>query len=247
MALELIVANLDGVPEALRTLYVADGDKFKLDVSGIEDTTGLKSALAAERAAAKLATKQATAWASLGKSPEEIKALVDAQAKAEADRLAQAGEWETLRKQQSDLHAQALAAMSETVAAKDRAISKNVVDAQAVSAIAAAKGNVKLLMPFVRGALKAVEVQGDYVVQVLNDKGEPRVNAKGDFLSVSDLVSEMRQDTQYGPLFEGSGASGGGKSSNSNANATITSVQATDKAAIGANLEAIAKGTVRVV
>jgi len=52
MALELIVDTLDAVPEALKDMYVASEGKFKLDVNGIEDTKGLKSALSKEKAAA---------------------------------------------------------------------------------------------------------------------------------------------------------------------------------------------------
>src|SRR3972149_6481488 len=53
MPLELIVDTLDAVPEALKDMYVASEGKFKLDVNGIEDTKGLKSALEKERTAAK--------------------------------------------------------------------------------------------------------------------------------------------------------------------------------------------------
>ena len=245
MALDLIIDSLESAPEAVRALYVPVGDKFKLDVTGIEDTTGLKSALEKERTTARELEKQSKQWKALGKTPEEIQSLLTSQTTAESDKLAQAGEWDKLRNQQNDLHAKAIAAMTETVAAKDRAVSKNVVDAQAIAAIAAGKGNTDLLMPFVRGALKAVEVDGEYAVRVVNDKGEPRVDAKGAFLSVVDLVAEMRQDTKYSPLFQASGASGGGMSQ-SGSGAGLKTIASSDKAAIGANLEAIAKGQIKI-
>jgi len=245
MALEINIDSLDSVAEPLRALYVPNGDKFKLDLTGLEDTTGLKSALEKERTNARELDKQSKQWKSLGKTPEEITALIEAQSKAETDKLAQAGEWDKLRAQQNELHAKAIATMTETVSAKDRAISKNVVDAQAIAAIAAGKGNTDLLMPFVRGALKAVEVDGEYAVRVINDKGDARVDASGNFLSVVDLVAEMRQDTKYGPLFQASGASGGGMSQ-SGSGTGLKSIASTDKAAIGANLEAIAKGLIKI-
>jgi hypothetical protein len=246
MALDLEITALDSVPEAVRALYIPHGDKFRLDVQGIEDTSGLKSALEKERTTARELDKQSKQWKALGKTPEDIAALIAAQDKAEADRLAQAGEWDKLRAQQNELHAKALAEVAEKVAAKDKAISKNVVDAQAIAAIAAGKGNTDLLMPFVRSALKAVEVDGDYAVRVVNDKGEPRVNATGAFLSVSDLVAEMRSDTKYGPLFQASGANGGGMSQAASGS-TLKTVASSDKAAFGANLEGIANGTIKVV
>lgn len=57
MPLALVVEKLDGVEEAQRSLYVEKDGKFHLDVSGIEDTSGLKSALEKERAAAKANAK----------------------------------------------------------------------------------------------------------------------------------------------------------------------------------------------
>lgn len=53
MALAAQVATLDEVPEAQRAFYVADGDKFKLDVAGGEDNSALRVELAtAKREAA---------------------------------------------------------------------------------------------------------------------------------------------------------------------------------------------------
>lgn len=55
--LKLRIAKLEDVDEAIRSLYIPDGDGFKLDadVPAPEDTTGLKTALAAERKRAKTA------------------------------------------------------------------------------------------------------------------------------------------------------------------------------------------------
>ncbi len=57
MALQLVVDTLDAVPEPLRALYTEAEGKFRLQVDGIEDTKGLKSALDKERQASKDAEK----------------------------------------------------------------------------------------------------------------------------------------------------------------------------------------------
>lgn len=57
MALALQVDTLEGLPEALHGLYTEVDGKFALDVDGLPDTKGLKSALDSEREAAKLAKK----------------------------------------------------------------------------------------------------------------------------------------------------------------------------------------------
>jgi len=49
MALEYTVENLDGVDESLHSLYVAGDKGFTLSVNGLEDVSGLKSALKSER------------------------------------------------------------------------------------------------------------------------------------------------------------------------------------------------------
>lgn len=53
MALQYVVDNVDQLDEGVRGLYVSDGDKYRLDVAGVEDTSGLKSALEKERKAAR--------------------------------------------------------------------------------------------------------------------------------------------------------------------------------------------------
>lgn len=53
MALKIVVDKLDEVAEPQRALYVEKEGKFHLDVDGLEDTNGLKSALQKERQAAK--------------------------------------------------------------------------------------------------------------------------------------------------------------------------------------------------
>lgn len=212
MALDLEVTTLDSVPEAVRSLYIPNGDKFRLDVSGVEDVTGLKSALEKERKTARELEKQANTWRTLGKTPDEIQALVTAQQQAETDKLAKAGEWDKLRAQMNDQHAVALKAEADKVSAKDKALGKYLVDSAAVSAIAAAKGVPELLLPHVRSAVKVVEDNGEYHVRVVDAAGNPRVDAKGNFLSIADLVGEMRSSEVFGRAFESSGASGGGAS-----------------------------------
>lgn len=57
MGLALVVEKLDTVAEGQRALYVERDGKFHLDVDGMEDTSGLKTALTAERLAAKEAKR----------------------------------------------------------------------------------------------------------------------------------------------------------------------------------------------
>lgn len=91
MTLKLELATLDGLDDAVKPLYTEKDGKFRLDVDGVEDVSGLKAKiteLMGETKAAKDARK----------------ALEDAAEAAEADRAKQAGEFKALyEKTQADL------------------------------------------------------------------------------------------------------------------------------------------------
>lgn len=210
MALKIEVDSLDTIPEASRSLYMERDGKFRLDVEGIEDTAGLKSALQKEREAAKTATKQAQQWQSLGKTPDEISALVEASKKAEEEKLKGSGEWEKLKAQMLQQQNDALSKKDQQLAIKDKALTKYLVDAAAVTALAAAKGSAALLLPHIRSSVKVIEDGDDYAVRVVDATGNPRVNGKGEFLTITDLVSEMRQSDDYSRAFDASGITGSG-------------------------------------
>lgn len=210
MPLPFSTDTIDSIPEAQRSLYKESNGKFVLDVDGYEDPVGLKSALAKEREAAKNATKQAQAWAALGKTPEEIQALVEAQAQAERDKLAKGGEWDKLKAQMSDQHKAELGKKDERIQTLTKSLERRLIDADATAAIAAAKGSPALLLPHVRMSSKVIEDGGDFKVQVVDQAGNPRVNSKGEFLSIADLVDEMRQSDIYGRAFDASATTGSG-------------------------------------
>jgi len=216
--LKLVVEKLDDVEEASRGLYVEKDGKFVLDVDGIEDTSGLKSALQKERSAREAKDKQVRAWERLGKSPEDIENLIAEQdkiaeerAKAEEEKAAKAGEWDKLKAQMNDKHQVELKAKDDSISSMRKALEKHLVDAAATSAIAAEKGVSDLLLPHVQKHVKVVEEDGEFVVKVVDAKGDPRVNGKGDPLTISDLVKEMKESEVYGRAFDASGQSGSGK------------------------------------
>lgn len=215
MALELTVDKLDGIQEDLRGLYIEKDGKYHLDVSGIEDTKGLKSALDKERDEHKRLEKQVRNWDRLGKTPEEIVEILKAQEEAEKVKAEKAGDWEKLKAQMNDSHAKEIAAKEEQIVNMRKALEANLIDAQATSAIAAAKGVPELLLPHVKAHVKVVEENGNYTVAVVDAKGDPRINGKGEPLMITDLVSEMKQNEIFGRAFEGSGQSGTGKEANS--------------------------------
>ena len=93
MAFEYEVDNLDGMDAAMANNYIKVGDKYRLDVNGVEDVTGLKNSVTAirkERDAFELQLKEST----------DAKAAIDAEKlEAERLRLVEKGEFKTLAEQ----------------------------------------------------------------------------------------------------------------------------------------------------
>ena len=216
MALKLRISaeELAGLPEGIRGFYEEKDGAFVLGVDGIEDTSGLKSALEKERKTARELEKLARQYQGLGKSPDEIAAMVKAQEEAERARLEQRGEFEKLKAQLLESHKKELAARDEAIQKMKGTLESYLVDAAATEAIAAAKGIPQLLLPHVKSAVKVIEEDGKYQVRVVGPDGSPRMNAKGEFLGIKDFVSEMRESEVFSRAFEGTGTTGSGTPAN---------------------------------
>lgn len=81
-------------------------------------------------------------------------------------------------------------------------LERYMIEAGALAALGAAKGNAKLLMPIIREHVTLVKDGDDYVVRVKDAEGDYRGNGKGGFMSVEDLVAEMAASKDYGAAFE---------------------------------------------
>jgi hypothetical protein len=253
MTLKLKVSTDEykGLPEGIRGFYEEKDGSYVLGVEGVEDTSGLKSALEKERKTARELEKLAKQYQGLGKSPEEIADLLRQQEEAEKAKLEQKGEWEKLRAQLVDSHGKELSARDKVIAEKDaeiqrrqKALESYLIDAAATSAIAAEKGIPELLLPHVQRQVKVFDENGKYVVRVLTPDGTPRMNSKGEYLGVKDLIAELKSNEIYGRAFEGTGASGGGmKPGNSQQSGmfTLSRDDAKDPAKYRAAREAAAK------
>jgi predicted GIY-YIG superfamily endonuclease len=205
--LKMNVDSLDAVDEPFRALYEQDGEKFKLKVDGVEDTSGLKNALAAERRRASDLEKKVKGWERSGKTPDEIAELIEAQEARAQSEAEKKGEWDKLKAQMNTAHQAELGKKDESLAAMRRRLSTELVDKNAVAEIAAAGGVPDLLLPHVQ---RHAKVDDDFNVTVVDAQGGPRVKGNGDPFTIKDLVAEMKASDVFGRAFNGSGQSGGG-------------------------------------
>jgi hypothetical protein len=210
MGLKVKVEKLEDVEEQYRSLYIEKDGAWHLDAEGIEDAGGLQKALAAARREAKTFEGQVAAWKKLGKTPEEINEMIRAAAEAEEAKARNEGQWDKLRAQLEGNHQKAMADQQAENARLRKQIEALMVDAAATAQIADSKGSPHLLLPHVQKQTRVIEENGQFTVRVVDAKGDPRLGPKGEFMTIGELVSEMRASEQFGRAFEASGASGSG-------------------------------------
>lgn len=261
MALKAIITaeEFGRLPEHFKAEYKetkAGSGKYVLDVSSVEgfaleDVTGLKGALGREREAKEALERAAKAFEGLDvasartalaqleeikKNPleERVRAQVEAREKALTDKFG--AEIKAKDTELSDYRTQLEAQLVENAVA---------------AAIVKHKGNALLLAPHVKAQVRVEkDAKGKYVARVIDPAtGTPRISLKqgsSDNMGIDELVETMRASDTFAVAFEGSktsgtGASGGGSGGGSK------SVSVSDHAAMSRNLEAIAKGEVKVV
>jgi hypothetical protein len=183
-----------------------------------------------------------------GIDPETARQALEAAADAERKRAELAGDWKAREAQLLEKVGKDIAAKDTKITALSSALERRLVDAEATSALAAAKGAPKVLLPHIKAQTKVVEEEGEYVVYVVDARGNPRIgDAKGTPMTIAQLVEEMKQDPDVARNFEGTGSSGGGATrSTGGASGTTRSIASTNSPDFLANLADIASGKVKV-
>jgi hypothetical protein len=143
--------------------------------------------------------------------------LLDAQEQRAQTEAEKKGEWDKLRAQMNDRHALDLKAKDETIGQMRKRLEAELVDAKAVSALAAAKGSPDLLLPHVQ---RHVKVDDDFNVVVVDSEGRSSRQRQG--RTSFDRRSHRRDEGErnFGRAFEGSGHSGSGMRPNSGGGGT---------------------------
>lgn len=217
MALALTVEKIESVPEAQRALYVEKEGKFHLDVDGIEDTSGLKSALEKERAAVKAQKAELAEFKKSGKSPAEIAEFVAEQTKAAEEAAKKAGNFDALMAQHK---AAAAKEKADLIAERDAAFGierSAIVENKVMTALTKAKATsegMDLLTERLGKRIHFETVEGKRVISIMQADGKTPLAGSGTdgAATFDDLVKEAVK--QYPSLFEGTGAGGGGKQPN---------------------------------
>lgn len=214
MPLNLIVDALDNVPEALKAEYEPHDGKFRLKVEGLEDTGGLKSALEKERKTRSDLEKKVRKWEALGKTDEEISAMLTAAEQAERDKAEKDGDHAKILKQHQDKWSKEKADLESELNAARASERSAIIGSSIMTALTkagATEEGTDLLPDRLAGRIKFETENGVRVIKIMQADGETPLagSGKDGQATFDDLVKEAA--TKWPSLFKGSGNSGSGK------------------------------------
>ncbi len=204
------IDSTDTVPEAYRGAYVKDDATGKFKIADthrpyVDAIVGLGTALKGERGVTKTLKGQKDAAAQV-KEALGFDTLEEARARFDelTGQVASASKVDPAK-----IKADIEKTFNLQSAEKDKqldtmrgTLNRYMVESAAIGALAAAKGNSKLLMPLIKEQVELVADGDEYVVRVKDGQGDYRGNGKGGFMSVEDLVAEMKGAKDYAAAFE---------------------------------------------
>jgi len=219
MALKLIVDSLEGIPEALHGEYEADGDKFKLKVDGLDnsETDALRKALDNSRRVERELQKKVKRWEALGKTDEEIAALLADAEEAERKRLEADGDHTKILSQHQAKWAKEKEALEAELNAARSSERGAIIGTSVMSALTkagATEEGIDLLPDRLSGRIKYETEDGKRVLKIMQADGETPMagSGKDGAATFDDLVKEATD--KWPSLFKGTGNSGSGKRPN---------------------------------
>lgn len=224
-----------------KTFYTQQGDKFVLNV----DNTPAMAALESERQARKAAETKLAAYGEM--TPEQVKQLNDAKAKAEREKDFANGNFEKILAEERAKHAKDLELRDQGEARLKSSLEAALISEEATRAIVAEGGNPDLLLPIIKGVAK-LEATGDrFVAVVIGEKGGPLLKTGAqkadDYMSLGEYVKGMKADKRYAGAFASPAGSGTGGQRNGT-RASPPSKEATDR--MNRAVEALKGGATRI-
>ncbi len=184
------------LPAHFQSEYIADGDGFRLDVDGDEDTGALK------RAKDREAQLRREAEEKLRKAQEELDALNDGDARKKGDIATLEKAWQ---KKADETKAEYEARINKLTAHTTKTLVDNVASSLAHEISTAPK----VLMPHIKSRLVANFDGDEPITQILGKDGKPSN------MTLDDLKKELLAEKDFSAILIASKASGGaGKASN---------------------------------
>jgi hypothetical protein len=164
--------------------------------------------------------EQNKTWEDLGVDPDTVKEWMSEKEKAEMKKAEEKGEWEKIKQKILEESDAKLRKKDEEVLNMQKSLETILVDSKINEAILKNDGVPELLKDVIKAKTKLVNEDGVYRTVVLDDDGSARVNDRGDYLSIDDIVPELKEHPIYGMAFKAPTTKGMGTSSTAAGNKT---------------------------
>lgn len=190
---------------------VIEKEKYE---SAVEELAKARKALSKANKEAEQRRHRLKSYEQLG-DPDEINEIVRRQKEKEEKEAEHRGDTEKMLKAKEEKWKREVEEREQRLGQMQNSLHKYMVESQAASAIQELDGVPKLLMPHIKEHVKMTETDnGDWVVRVVDEDGDPKFNANGEYMSIRDLVSEMKEDDAFGLAFKSRAPSGAGTNPN---------------------------------
>jgi len=214
----MTVDTIDVVPDQFKPLYVEKDGKYSIDNSDpktksvVEAILGFNKALRASRGevdSLRKKTVDLSALREFGDTPEAIRAAFD----AKLTELAKDPKID-IEKIKADI-SKGFLVEKDAVVKKAEALQGQLynvlVENTALAAITELKGIPELIMPFVKGQVKATTEDGKFKVVIVDADNNTRYSTTtGEPMTVKEFILEMKGTERFGRLFESETKSGAG-------------------------------------
>lgn len=235
----VVVEKLDKVPAQFQGAYIENTDT---EVGGFilnpavaplaEAITGLNGALTKARKEAKGKTAPSISELLKPLGVDSIEAAEEMIADFKSTIEASSEGKVNLDKMRADMQKgfdKILEGKDAELSGMSKSLQRYLVEKEAVNAITTAKGVSDLLLPHVRQQAKVIKEGDDFVVRVVDSDGEARGDGKGGFMTVTDLVGELKGSETFGRAFESEAPRGGGTPPSGQRPAQLPGVKQGDK------------------
>ncbi len=219
------VTTLDDVDENLRPFYTAneaeDGFVIKPDLVEVSKAwDGINNANVAIRKENKgLSGKKIdlSGLSDYGATPAEILEAFTGQKKELSDALDKKEGHvnpEKIRVEMKKAHTVDLDVANKRADSYKTQLYDTLVTNVAMAAINEHKGNAKLLIGFVTNQVKMKDIDGKLEPHVIDEDGDRKMGGAGSYMTVAELVKNMKGDKTFAALFDSEVNTGSGPPSN---------------------------------
>ncbi len=143
--------------------------------------------------------------------PDEYKVLRESKRKAEEEKARQEGNWEKLKESLVEQHHKEVEKLNTEIAMLKGSVERYLIDSQIRSKLSEAGANVHLMEGIVKQHVRPINENGDYRIVVVDKEGNPRIGSSdGSLMTISQLIKEFSEQSEYAPAFPGTGRTGTG-------------------------------------